>query len=149
MRSVMRQGGSVAVFVVVGVVLVLAALGTVYGMKHIAMRDQTPPMTLPGILGGEENQSEQQAGNNGQENGTADEKPNQESGDQAPAAGNQDRQGSTGNNNAPSGNGQGNSGSSNGNNLPQSGPAETLASMVALSAIAASSTAYVRSRRQV
>lgn len=57
MRNIVRQGGSVAVFVIVGIILVLIALGVLYGLKQVALKDGTPPMDLPGILGGNGNES--------------------------------------------------------------------------------------------
>lgn len=141
MQNIKRQGGSVAVFVVVGVVLVAAALGTAYGVKHMVMRDQTPPMTLPGLFSSEDEPSD---------------RPEQEA-DQAP-----DNQPSGSNEQpdesspSPASNEQGqiaDSGQQNTQNsppsgLPQSGPAETLSSVVAIAAVTASLTAYVRSLRR-
>ncbi len=47
MKSAVRQGGSVKIFIIVGIVLVLVALGVLYGVKQFAMSDQTPPMVIP------------------------------------------------------------------------------------------------------
>jgi len=43
----MRQDGSTKVFVVVGIVLTLIAVGVLYGSKHLAMNGPTPPMSMP------------------------------------------------------------------------------------------------------
>lgn len=42
-----RQGGSVKVFIIVGVILALIALGVLYSTKRYAMNDQTPPLVVP------------------------------------------------------------------------------------------------------
>lgn len=47
MRNTARQGGSTAIFVIFGVVLVVLALGSLYGVRRFAMNDQTPPMVVP------------------------------------------------------------------------------------------------------
>ena len=47
MQKAARQGGSTAVFVVFGIVLTVLALGSIYGVRRLAMNDQTPPLVVP------------------------------------------------------------------------------------------------------
>src|SRR5690606_38912888 len=47
MKSTVRQGGSVKVFIIVGVILALVALGVLYGVNRFATNDQTPPLEVP------------------------------------------------------------------------------------------------------
>lgn len=151
MRSVKRQGGSVAVFMVVGVILVLVALGVIYGMKHVAMRDQTPPMILSGLSSGDDKSEESAESSDkpSQDDATSEEsdKPAEDGGDSKAGEADGTRTEGSASSGGGASDGQSSSGSAEG--LPQSGPAETIASMVALSAVVASTTAYIRSLRRL
>ena len=47
MRNRTRQRGSTSVFIVCAIILVLISLAVLYGVRRIAMNDQTPPMVVP------------------------------------------------------------------------------------------------------
>ena len=66
MRDKTRQSGSTAVFVVCAVVLVLIALGVLYGVRRVAMNDQTPPMTVPESSESGDSQDSGDANNGGE-----------------------------------------------------------------------------------
>lgn len=167
MREGKRQGGSVGVFVIVGIILAVIAFGTLYGMRRVAMNDQTPPMAIDEAdSNGETEQNGSDAGESTDdgsaaqdENGSGD--ASQDGSTDAPitSQGDQDNQGTS--DGASGGIGQDGSGTTGGTSgagttdasefggaLPQSGPAESM-SAVALALIAAASTAYIVSLRKV
>lgn len=152
-----RQGGSVGVFIIVGIVLTLIALGALYGARHIAMNDQTPPMAIDGVTdgngstddasksgqGSEGAGSQESQGTDGQEQGGSTQTP-------APNGQNSTNdtsgQGQTGSQGTTSTNGSDSTGSTG--TLPRSGAAENLSALV-LAVVTAASVAFIRSLRKV
>lgn len=133
MKNVERQGGSIVGFVIVGVLLVLLALGVFYGVKRFAMNDETPPMTLSGLVDNQDTKNENSS-------------DGQRSGDQGSNSSNNESSTTDKTNNQDNST-QGSSSGQSGSNLPQSGPAETVSTALALTLLTVSVTAYARSRQ--
>lgn len=151
-----RQGGSVGVFIIVGIVLTLIALGALYGARHIAMNDQTPPMAIDGVTdgngstddasksgqGSEGAGSQESQGTDGQEQGGSTQTP-APNGQNGTSGQGQTESNGTGTTNT---NGSGSTGGTGA--LPRSGAAENLNALV-LAVITAASVAFIRSLRKV
>lgn len=155
MRNTTRQRGSVGVFVIVGTILVLIALGVLFGVKRLAMNDQTPPLA---VSDSGQSSSGDTSSNNKNE-GDAGNMPADEakSDDATPEEDNSGAQGSTASD--PKSSTEASSGSSATSDsgkktpatneaLPQSGPSENMAA-IALAAFTMSSVAYIRSLRRI
>lgn len=165
MRYVGRQGGSIKIFVIVGIILALIALGVLYGVRHYAMNDKTPLMNLPAGQTDSQSDKKQLADEKAaedkrkaelkkqkeaekkqaEERAEAEKKAKQEaekpSSDQAGGqtdSGSQELSG--GINTAPD--------TSHDSDLPQTGSTENMAAL-ALGLITAFSLAYIRSLRHL
>ncbi|OYX42010.1 hypothetical protein B7Y94_04315 [Candidatus Saccharibacteria bacterium 32-49-12] len=141
MRNVVRQGGSVKVFVIVGVILAVLALGVVYGLKRFGMYDGTPPLAVEGIDIAQED-SEKKADDQADQEANPDDQPDS---DAEPSTG------ATGGESVPTPPSVADNPPANQNDLaslPQAGPAESVVSLP-LALIGASLVAYLRSRRQL
>ena len=154
MRNVVRQGGSVKVFVIVGVVLTLVALGVLYGLKKVSQNDQTPPLMVPG-------QSETAPTESGTKDSTDTSNKDTKDETEDNAATTDTDQKADGDSSTSSSSEQGGSASSGtadsatgatgseaDGSLPQTGPTETFAA-VTLALITASAVGYIRSLRRL
>ena len=140
MRNVVRQGGSVKVFVIVGVILAVLALGVVYGLKRFGMYDGTPPLAVEDIDIAQEDSEEK-----------ADDQTDQETNSDQPDSEAEPSTGATGGESVPTPPSVADNPPANQNDLaslPQAGPAESVVSLP-LALIGASLVAYLRSRRQL
>lgn len=163
----MRQRGSVTLFIIVGVILTLIALGVLFGVKRLAMNDQTPPMVVstqdeskPNTEEAkpENNQSDKQkedkdssnsqnsSDNKDNTNRSEDQKDNNSVADTGSQSNNSE--GVDGGSESTESSSSTRSESQAGEDLPQSGPKENLAAF-ALAALTMSSVAYVRSLRHL
>lgn len=159
----MRQNGSAKIFITTGVILVLIALGVLYGSKRLAMNDQTPPMQLS------EQAEEQPAVEQEKADEQNSEKTDTENADSQPAeqANNDQTQTESDSQTTVSGSASSNNSDTNtdtpttsqlaysadvgaaatGDDLPETGPAENMTAL-ALAMVTASGVAYVRSLRR-
>lgn len=130
-----RHNGSVKVFIIFGVVLVAVTLGVLYGAGQFGKSDQVPPLTAPS----DSQSTGDEAGTKDSDKDSDDTIKNQPSDDGAMATDtSQDHPSTRG--------GQSGQGSHT-EGLPATGPAEDLATGLALALLAASSVAYIRSRQ--
>lgn len=118
-----KEGGSVVSFVIIAVVLAAVLVGGVYAIRRMTTQPdvaQTPPQPTPAA-------PQQPSSSNGsQANQPSASQPNQQATPSQPAP----QQAS-----APAA------------QLPHTGPAELLSTIIALGALSMASVAYVRSRR--
>ena len=140
MRNRTRQRGSTSVFIVCAIILVLISLAVLYGVRRIAMNDQTPPMVVPG------NSETDDA-----TNGTTEEGIVREPNDTASTDESTDNDtpkevdnSTDSENSAPT---TESSAVPEATRLPATGPEDTAITMLALALVASSSAAYVRSRK--
>lgn len=161
MQKTARQGGSTAVFVVFGIVLIVLALGSIYGVRRLAMNDQTPPLVVPEETEDAGNDQPQDTKDETDEqpeapviDGDTEDKP-----DDAPTTStDQEAQppvtsptetetGSTGSTGLPSTGGGSGASNAGPEKLPQSGPEEAIMSIFAVTFISIAGLAYIKSRR--
>ncbi len=150
MRNRTRQRGSTSVFIVCAIILVLISLAVLYGVRRIAMNDQTPPMVVP-----ENSEVDDTAG------GTTEDEAAPESSD-IPSADESTDSGTSQESQEDSDTSQGveapvepetsvsvaePSTTPESAKLPAAGPEDTAMTMLALVLVASSSVAYIHSRK--
>lgn len=146
MKSTVRQGGSVKVFIIAGVILALVALGVLYGVNRFATNDQTPPLEVPERSDAVDEEAGEQSP--GASNDTNDQQTSSDDGTdpfapgQSPGDSSQDQPAAS-DSPAPSP-----EVASEASELPQTGPAETFAALT-FALIAGSAVAYLRSLRRL
>lgn len=160
MRNMTRQGGSIKIFVIVGVILVLIALGVLYGAKHLMFGDKIPSEVA---LNQPESSQPQGSSNSEKEDAKKDDQTQQptDNEDRKDEDRRDDAVGSDSSDSdetslpgaSTSSDDEGSTTDSDSSNsstetLPQSGPSENMAAL-ALSMIAISGVAYVRSLRHL
>lgn len=153
MKSVVRQGGSVKIFIIAGVVLALIALGVLYGVKRLAMNDQTPPMVVPSETEGPQGDEDTDSGVGQSQGQSSDEGQVQDGLGQIEGSNGSVGEGgdsSSGGNESLPGDSTDSSQLDSGGvaNLPQSGPSEGI-SALGLGVLVASFVAYRRSLRHL
>ena len=157
MNSKTRQSGSTVVFIICAIVLSLIALGVLYGVRRVAMNDQTPPMALSDNSSLSNNKTdsdkpktENTASDNSSESSVGsdssqDQKANDSSSNDSYAS--ESAGSSTASNEqslAATSSGTGTASSAD--KLPTTGPEDSLVAMLGLSLMTTAGLAYVRSR---
>lgn len=127
-----RQGGSVATFLVVGLILALLALGAIYGVRQYMASQRLAPVADESLINNSDDK------NNSVEGVVNESGQNETSTDNKTAG---EAPGSV--NSQPSGSNQ-----STSEHLPQSGPTGSLAGVIGASSMAGMAIAYVGSRRK-
>lgn len=164
MQKTARQGGSTAVFVVFGIVLIVLALSSIYGVRRLAMNDQTPPLVVPEETEDAGNDQSQGAKDEAdeqpevpvEEEKTKEHKEVAEEETTSPPAVDQEvsppatppaATGGTGSTGLPSTGGSSGASNAGPEKLPQSGPEEAIMSIFAVTFISIAGLAYIKSRR--
>jgi len=154
MRNMSRQGGSVKVFIVVGTILVLIALGVLYGAKHFVAGDKAGGDLAINQPDQSEVEDSNRPSNEVVNEDRQDETPSQEPSVDTPPASSgddsvtgQDAEESEGVS-TPSPSTDRDEGPVVEGSLPQTGPAENINSLV-VALITVSLVAYVRSLRHL
>lgn len=142
MQKTFVQGGSVKVFVIVGVILTVLALTALYFVGKNFYGDQVPPMAVPESV----NDENDQVDNDQAQDGSVNDEGGATSDEQEAA----DREGDS----VPSGTSeQGGSGavgpSESASDLPRTGPSDDLAASVGLVALTVSVASYIGSVRRM
>ncbi len=162
MNSKKRQSGSTVVFVICAVVLSLIALGILYGVRRVAMNDQTPPMSLSNdssLSSSDKAESDKSTADNAattdSTNSSSSETSDAANKDQAsdsssssnsnPAPESTDSSTSSSDQSLAAGAGT----SSSSDKLPTTGPADSLLAMFGLSLMTTVGLAYIRSRSMI
>lgn len=145
MRKTFVQGGSVKVFVIVGIILALLALTTLYFVKKNSYSQDVPPMVVPeGIADGTDSEKPEKTEN--QDDSTTGGKDD-ETKPQDTANGSSDAQsGDDAKSDSTDQQSSGSDSAATADSLPQTGPSDSLATMIAVIALSVSTAAYVRSR---
>lgn len=150
MRNRTRQRGSTSVFIVCAIILVLISLAVLYGVRRIAMNDQTPPMVVP------ENSEVDDTAGSTTEDEAAPESSDIPSADESTDSGtsqeSQEDSDTSQGVEAPvepetSVSVAGPSTTPESAKLPAAGPEDTAMTMLALVLVASSSVAYIHSRK--
>lgn len=126
-----RQGGSVATFLVVGLILALLALGAIYGVRQYMASQRLAPVADESLINGSGDKNSPEEGvvkEPSQDENTA----NNNTGGETPGSTSQ-----------PVDSGQPTSES-----LPQSGPTSNLAGIIGVSLMIGMTVAYIGSRRK-
>lgn len=153
MRNVSRQGGSVKVFIIVGVILTLIALGVLYGTKHF-IAGQAPITSTPSQEVEEEasqpTAESPDASDSNQQSIDSETDNSDEVGGSDSDTSDSSSSGVAQDDNSSSSSQLGGESStpSSQSYLPQTGPAENMTAL-AVALITASGVAYVRSLRHL
>lgn len=158
MQKTARQGGSTAVFVVFGIVLIVLALSSIYGVRRLAMNDQTAPLVVPEQTEDADNSQSEDKNDEADRQPEApvnNEKTEEKQRDTPTVTDREvrppvtppaeaDSTGSTGLPSTGGGSGASNAGPEK---LPQSGPEEAIMSIFAVTFISIAGLAYIKSHR--
>lgn len=143
MRKTFVQGGSVKVFVIVGVILAILALTALYFVGKNFYSDQVPPMAVPESTVDE---GEEAVTDEGEGSSTTDEEASAPSSDE-PVTDTTDS--TTEESRISSTNSQNDSATDPSGSLPQTGPSDDLATSIALVALTVSIASYIGSIRHL
>lgn len=130
-----NQGGSVASFIVVGALLVLVTVGLLYAVRQQPESGEIakePEITLPGADNNTDNQNRDDKTPAADEGGTQDKTSTDESSTTDETTDDETTEGDT---------------ETTVDEIPQTGPADTMMQLVAVGALTAVSSAYYRSRK--
>ena len=137
-----RKNGSTLVFVICGVLLVLIALGVLYGAKRVAMNDQTPPMELPTSSESSDKKTDDKNNSSSDTGKTEDKQADKPDSSGSTSSGSSSTSTDSSSNSSTSAS----ESSTSASHLPQTGPEDAVVSMLGLALITASAVAFVRSR---